>query len=516
MRRYSIFLVISIILSFSLVRPIEAEDITKVKIRSVLGNIKNSVLLYDNIIEPSNFSLFKYQKKKNTYFILELSQNKYIEWIKIYFTDNSNPEAVKIEFSQNLFTWETVAVTKKFQRYKSSIKLANIFCYNRAAKFVRVNFKNSQNKAIKISEIQIEINNKLKVSSAKLEALEIGKYKVKLKVTSDIATSLFIKYGEALDSLIDGPSTLEYRKQNIINITGLLRGTEYYFVGIVKDCNDNIKYTEPIKFKTRGIPLPRIKNVKIKEIGSKFISINFDSNVETKYNIFFGYSYDKLHKAAYRKFSQKHSVILKNLKPETLIYYQIEIIDKSGNREISEIYNARTLPENIAIGSKISGDFNYIGESIAPQLDKNAGKRLVDGDYSYRNGSVMSGNIFSKNQQLILDLRRITAVQRIDFIWWGLMYSTAFDIEISKDNKKWQKIQENVNVNKNIRYNFKINTPYIVSRVYVKDRIRYIRVIFKRGKCKRRFPQYVNLRLLEVLVIPEKDYPETITPVFKR
>jgi len=148
-------------------------------------------------------------------------------------------------------------------------------------------------------------------------------------------------------------------------------------------------------------------------------------------------------------------------------------------------------------------------------MDKDASKRLIDGSFSYKNGSAMSGNIFSKNQQLVFDLRRITPIQRIDFIWWGLMYSTAFDIQISKDGIKWQKIRKDVNVDKNIRYGF-INTPYIVSRVYIKKKARYIKAIFKRNKCKRRFPQYLNLRLLEVLIIPQKNYPETITPIFKR
>lgn len=469
MNRYFIILIISVSFLLNILKEIKANKNSIVEIKRVLGNVKNSALLTDSIIKPSNFSVFKYKKKKNTFFIVELSQSKYIKRIKIYFVENSNPESVKLEFSQNLFVWETAGSTKRFQKYKSSIKLADIFSYNRVANFVKINFKNPEDKEIKISEIQIEINNKLKVSSARLKALEIGKYKVKLKVISDIATSVFIKYGESLDTLIDGPTTVEFQKQNIINLTGLLRGTEYYIVGIVKDCNNNIRYTEPLKIKTRGIPLPLIKKVKIKEIKNDYIIIDFYSNVETKYNIFFGYSYNKLRKATYKKFSQQHRFILKNLKPETLVYYQIEIIDKFGNKKKSEIYNAQTLPENIARHSKIKGDFNYIGESIAPQMDKDASKRLIDGSFSYKNGSAMSGNIFSKNQQLVFDLRRITPIQRIDFIWWGLMYSTAFDIQISKDGIKWQKIRKDVNVDKNIRYGF-INTPYIVSRVYIKKK----------------------------------------------
>ena len=502
-----VFILLLIIIKIHTAKPLNIK---------VLGDISGSKSLFDNIIDKKNYIEFKYKKGRDPGCILSLDNHRYIKKVTIYYIKEYLPKDTIIEFSPDLFRWNKVEPKKRFKKIDSNIRMVEYSTYNKAARFIRLSFKNNDKKDIRISEIKIEINDKLKVSKSELKVLNRYEYSIKLKLRTDIEAISLFKYGLSLNSLHDGPVLVNYSTGNVVNITGLLKGTEYYIMGIAKDCNGNLKYSSPIKVKTKGIPLPLIIRIKAGNIKHNSFILDFTSNIETKYDIYYGYSGKSLKKKSYLKFKKDHRAEFKDLKPETLFYYKAEIIDKFNNKKRSKLLNIKLLPENIGAKSKITGDFKYTGESLGPKLEKGSHSRLVDWDFSYMNGSVMSGNINLKDQKLIFDLKKVTAVKRIEFIWWALIYSTDFKVEISRDNKKWSMIKKHAGVDKKIRCDFSVRPPYAVSRIKINKKCRYIRATCKQRKYTSRFPQYVNLRLLEVLIIPDivKELP--IKPVLVR
>ena len=486
------------------------------KITKILGNIYQANYLTDNSISDNNFAIFKFKKFKDFAFIIEIDKTSYIEELYLYFLNENIPQKIEIELSQNLFYWEKIKDPPYLIDYNPKIKLLFFKTKPTAAKFLQIKFMddNIDEKNFKISEIIVKNNDSLKVNTAQLLVENISENSVKLKTITDVDTIVNIKYGLSLENLLEGPISIEFKKENIFSIEGLLKGTDYFFLGIVQDCNNNIKYTQPLKIKTKGIPLPLIKEYKVLNTTCSQIETYFKSNIETIFNLYYGYSPDNFKKISSKKFRTEHKFILKNLKPETFVYYKIEIIDRWENTFTSQIYSVKTLPENITYKALISGDFKFIGENLAPQFiePSSAIKRLYDNDFSYLNGSVMSDNIFAKDQILQFDFKNIISIDRIDFVWWALIYSTKMNLEISSDGNNWLNIAENKNIDQQVKYDFPINIPYVVSRIKINRNLRYIKAIFKKNECFRKFPQYLNLRLLEVIITPDKKYSDEIVP----
>jgi len=443
---------------------------------NILGNIKNSKFLTDSIINVNNYGIFNYSKNNN-FLICALQDVKYINEIILYVIDNVQNLKLSVDVSQNLFKWEKVKFTIIKENYKKGIFSIKIDLKSKCARFVRISFLQDSQTMIRISEIKVDVNTLLKVKDARIKVVNVGKNWAKLKIVSDIETMCEIKYGASLNKLASGPLLLNYSKENIVTLNGLLKGTEYFVTGIIKDCNNNLKYTPVINFKTKGIPLPLFKQIKVKRITSKEVFLDFKSNIPTIYEFYCGYSKDELKKYNYSiSFSKTHSL--------------------------------GTLPDNIGRFAKIKGDFTYIGENLFPRFAENSIYRLVDGKYDYFRGSVMSGNINQKDQKVFFDLQKTFFVKRIDLVWWKLMYSTNFDIKVSENEKKWITIGKNLEINENLQYPYKIDIPYFISRVLINKKLRYIKIICKKGKYRSKFPQYFNLRLLEVFIIgKEKRLP---------
>lgn len=504
----------TLILIFILAQSLLSQDI--VKISKILGNIKNPEYLTDNKIGNDNFSIFNFIKAQNTSFIIEINRHIYLNSFLLFvITDTSLPK-IKAEVSQDLFNWIEIPIDEISSKNKSlySVKFN---CNKKIAKFIRITFIEEKEQEIKISEITINPDLDIKVQSARLVLIKSDEYKITLKCITDIETLCIIRYGESLDNLIDGPLGIEYSKENTFTIPALLKGTEYYFVGIVKDCNGHIIYTPPLKAKTAGIPLPLIKDIKISKITPFEAEIDFNSNIETKYNIYFGYTLQNLKTAKFEKYRDKHKFILKNLKPESKIYYKIEVIDRFNNKKESEVLSFKTLPETINSFKNIKSDFIFIGENLAPILSDNFKtiNRLIDQNFSYFDGSVMSGNIFSSDQTIFLELQREEKINRIDFVWWALCYSTKMELWTATNTNNWILITKNAEPDASIKYEFPVDIPYVVTRIPINKSIRFIKAIFKKDAVYRRFPQYLNLRLLEILLIPDKIYSENIIPVLK-
>jgi hypothetical protein len=255
-------------------------------------------------------------------------------------------------------------------------------------------------------------------------------------------------------------------------------------------------------FRTAGVPLPRIRSVDVSVAAADSLRCSFGANVESAASVSAGYAPESLRTFQDSVFSLKHRLFFTNLMQEREFFFRIRIEDRAGNRAESGLLKARTKPGNLGPSALITGDFKYVGESIGPELSETASGRLVDGDFSYMNGSAMSGDILSADQELVFDLGESRMVGRIDLVWWALAYGTDFAVYAGQDGKTWSLVKDRNVPDHGIKFGFIVNIPYLVARVPVGRNARFLRLVFKQGEFKARFPQYRTLRILEVFIVP--------------
>jgi len=458
----------------------------------VIGSIKDSDKLFDKNLSNKKPAVFEKKGGGRDSFIIFLNKPEYIDTVNLWMKKKYE---VEVEVSQNLFTWTKVNEETIYDN-SGSIYRGHVNLHKQVASFVKIILPEAQSKFY-LYELQIVKATNLSVKQVKLTVLDIKEHSVRLQLDSDIAAIASIQYGLSVTALKDGPLLSDFSKHHTFDVKGLLKGTDYYFVSVVKDCNGGMKYSQTVSARTKGIPLPLIKTISVKNLSYNTSEIRFNSNVPTDYTVRAGLSSRLNFIKKSSTFSTQHIFILKNYPPMQTIFYSIEIKDAFGNMKKSAIRNFESLPYNIGTEAEITGDFNYVGESLGPVYQAQSIKKLVDGDISY-NGSVMSGTI-EKEQKIFVDFKKIRSLKYIDLIWWGLIYSTDFVIYSSMDKHNWEKLPAPTKVS--LQYPYKIKTTYLVNRVTCEKKIHYLKFVFKKNAVFKRFPQYNNLRLLEILFI---------------
>lgn len=461
----------------------------------VIGSIKDGNKLFDKNLSNKQPAVFEKSEAGRDFFIVFLNKPEYVDTVNLWMKKKYELE---IEVSQNLFTWTKVNEETIYDKSGSAYQ-GHVNLHKQVASFVKIILPDAKSKFY-FYELQIVKATNLSVKKAKLTVLDIKEHSVRLQLDSDIASIAGIQYGLSITTLKDGPLLSDFRKHHTFDVKGLLKGTDYSFVSVVKDCNGGMKYSKPISVKTKGIPLPLIKTISVKNLSYNTSEIRFNSNVPTAYTVSAGLDSKLEFFKKSSTFSTQHVFILKDYPPMQTIFYSIEIKDSFGNREKSNMRHFESLPYNMGTEAEITGDFNYVGESLGPVFKAQSIKKLVDGNVSYK-GSVMSGPI-GKEQKIFVDFKRIRSLKYIDLIWWGLIYSTDFSVYYSKNKQNWEKLSAPIKVS--LKYPYKINTSYLVNRVTCEKKLRYLKFVFKKNAAFKRFPQYNNLRLLEILFIPDE------------
>ena len=473
----------------------------------VIGSIKNSDKLFDQNLSNKKPAIFEKKGGGRDSFIIFLNKPKYVDTVNLWMKKKYE---VEVEVSQNLFTWTKVNEETIYDN-SGSIYQGHVNLHKQVASFIKIILPEAKSKFY-LYELQIVNATNLSVKQAKLTVLDMKEHSVRLQLDSDIASIASIQYGLSVTTLKDGPLLSDFSKHHTFDVKGLLKGTDYSFVSVVKDCNGGMKYSKPISARTKGIPLPLIKTISVKNLSYNTSEIRFNSNVPTDYTVRAGLvSTLEFVKKGYT-LSTQHVFVLKNYPPMRTIFYSIEIKDAFGNVKKSDLQHFESFPYNIGTEAKITGDFHYVGESLGPVYQAQSIKKLVDGDISY-NGSVMSGPI-GKEQKIFVDFKKIRSLKYIDLIWWGLIYSTDFAIYSSKNKHNWEKLPGPTKVS--LKYPYKINTSYLVNRVTCEKKIHYLKFVFKKNAIFRRFPQYHNLRLLEILFIPDEKKEKKVKIYIKK
>ncbi len=479
----------------------------------VLGRVDNQQVLQSATINEKNPAVFSFNDSGDPSFVLMLNGPRKIKNVKVYFTKGYEPGSVTLEIGDDLFTWKKASgpISIFFLTNDGAVYGADLSGAGLTGTFLRFVFEKGHSKQLRIAGIVLRPDDVVPLSTVRLEHVKVEDHSVTLKLIADMEAVASIRYGEDINSLLEGPLMINYSKEHIITIQGLLRGTEYYFLGIGQDSLGTIKYSVPFKVRTTGVPLPLFKRIQTSGLSHDRFNLDLTFNVPVKIEVQYGYNKDKLAKKSFSKLASTRQIQIKGLVPEKMVYYRINAIDKQGNHVSSGLLQTMTEPYNIISKAKVSGDFSYIGENLQPVHVKGEEKRLWDKQYSYINGSLMSGNIYSGKQELLVEFSEPVNINRIDLVWWGLIYSKETTVYSSLDGVKWDKVIANIAPDNEISFPFVGKVPYVVTRVSLNRKLTQLKCEFNKGEAYRRFAQYVNLRLLEVLVIPENKISSIIS-----
>lgn len=498
--------VLGIILVCSLIytNNVYSGEMNIAKGKKVVGNIQNAEILTDGVIDTSRISKTEIQEGKELYTIIVLSSASYIGKISCFFIGGSEKKSeLNVFGSKDIMTWDQIIVDRKEIKVLSNdIVRVDYYLANEynAVFFLKMVFANIK-RELQLCEIEAFSLNEKKFNFLSAKAVSVGEHLVTLAFKTDMDVIGTVNYGVTADKLIYNANFIKYDNEHNVKLSDLLKGTTYYVRISALNCFGIKNASDIIKFRTKGEPLPLITDLQIKE-SYKDAIIKYDSNVNTKFDIYFGDDASNLNKVTYPVFSKMHRLKMYNLYPERDYYFQLRIMDKYGNEKYSELNRFKTREKNVAFMKTVIGTFKYTGENIAPREDKNAGKMITDGNFDFFSGSCMSGNIMKSEQFFIIDLGRVYKLSRVEIYWWHYIYSTDYEISISMDGAKWQTIEKAINPQKVKpvikKYNGTIGVPIQCKG----NEGRFVKCQMKRGIFFRKWPQYSNLRIYEVQVIP--------------
>ncbi len=397
------------------------------------GDLKK---ITDGIKNKKNFTTVT--SPKNKFVIIVLGNAKYIKRLNIYWVKGYEPEKYRVEYSKSLFDWKSVGVyTVKAKGNKGLIK-STIHVRNVAAFFIKVTILKSRHKEVRISEIELYSATKTKFALKDVKVSNIREHSASISFTTTIPTSGYIRIGESKSGMNKNTGVeIDIFKKHNITVNNLLKGTVYYFQPVATDVNGRIVVGKILKFRTKGIPLPRFSLVNI--IPQKYSAVlKLKANIKCKYKVFVGKEINKLKKIfSGTELADGLQIKITGLIPMLKYYIKIIIEDKFANKK-DTIVNFFTKEENIALNKKVYGTFFY---SYNDKINFNFInlKKITDGNLNI-SGIALSGNINAKEEKVIVDLGAEYKIKKINVIWRSIAYPEFFDVLAGNDLKKKMRI----------------------------------------------------------------------------
>jgi len=483
--------------------------------KQVIGNIPNLKVLTDGVIKIKNYIEVK-DFAKEPYFIIVLGQAKYINGIKFYWVKGFEPLTVRIETSKSLFKWQNIQLISylKFKEEKdflvSEHTLKNIACF-----FVKVTILRPKNKSVKLSEVELFSNPTLKLKITSQKVINIKKHSAEVVFKTSIPSTGYLRFGLSPNNLTKNVGIeIDIYSTHKIKLSDLLQGTKYYYQPVARDLNNNIAVGKISSFQTKGIPLPKFSKVDVFDVKKFSAKIKWIMNVPCKSTLLLGTSVNDL-KEYYnsKNFKKENIVKINKLVPDREFYFKIFSVDKFNNK-IGTHGIFKTLSDNIAFGKKVYGNFFYYPRKYRSDFNFGILKRITDGNYEV-NGIAKSGNITKSSQSVIVDLGREFKIDKIHVIWRGIAYSRKFNVYLSSDMKRWEKIKKNLDAKKDgIRISSQKTYGLFLRLVEIKLKgkiARYIKILVPKNSevgSDIPFPPGDFLQLAEVEVFKVPDYGE--------
>lgn len=420
----------------------------------------------------------------------------------LWFVASRTPSWVEVETSLDLVRWERQGRGVP-RRVGGGMARVVVQVGGATAQFVRWVFP-AETTVLALAEIAVAAAPPRRLGRLEIRGRPLGEDRIEVVLEGDTEFYGTVRYAEDASALADGPLTAEYAKEHRFVLEGLERGTEYVLVGVGRDATGMMTCAGPVRVRTEGEPRPKILGWTAAEVGvgMAVLELRLNKPVRAEATVLAGDGVRVLATAVTPGEGSVWRLRLSGLSQETVYKVRVKVVDGRGDRAEAEL-DVVTDVSNAAKDADISGDFRLVGENIAPEESPQAGRRLVDGDWSYLKGSVMSLANDEDDRVLVLDFRVPRDLLRLELFWWALAYPGSFRVDGSRDGEGWEELHRGGKPAPlgEIRVPAK-GVPVLVSVVPLGRPVRFLRCVFPKGCGIFRFPQYRNIRLLEVRAVP--------------
>lgn len=482
--------------------------------KKVIGTFQLMAKITDGIKTPSNYAETVKRKGVENFFVVVLGQAKYINKVKLYWVKGYQPSRYKVEIGKNIFEWEKKIIhILKNETEKGGLIITTDDAGNTAGFFVKVTILEPMKYPVRISEIELfTTKKKIEVKIKDFKVTDIKEHSAVVKFETTYPTTAYVRIGESPHGLKDYGHELDiYRKHNI-PITGLLKGTVYYIQPVAVNIDGRVIMGKVYRFKTKGIPLPRVIKFEPSKINKFNVKLTLKINVPCKIEVYLGESIKSIKKIySNKQLKDFYKLKVDGLIPETEFACKVVLIDKFGNKT-DKIIKFKTKEDNIAYKKKCYGTFWGAGSMPDFKMLMKATDENLD-----KNGLAISGIVKKQEQYLIVDLNKEVNLRNIEVIWRAVDYPEKFDVYLGSSLKKMKLLKKDIKtVDDGEKIASKGDYGLILRKVYIacQNRVaRYIKVVVPKGtKILSDLPfdpkPYVQLAEIKAFKMPDYGEPE--------
>jgi hypothetical protein len=466
-----------------------------IKIPSVMLNQPDA----KNLIDGNKAIFTKFKPGENT-FSLQMGALKDIGSIKIYFSKVTEFKSFKLQISDDFISWNTAAEYKNIKTDLIDVKAENI-----SALFVRIILESVSEYAIGEIECYEKASGKNEIYDVKISGISDNSVVVtwKTKIKSQDHFHYQKKYNGTKETLIE----VNYITDHSVTLSGLLKGSDYIFIILSESPDGTRVESKQFAFKTTGVPLPEFWQLNAKNITPFTAKLFYESNIPTSYELFFGQSHAAMKKIKDDQgLAVSRDIDISGLQQETGYFYQLYLKDAQGNVIKTPQLAFSTPPNNIALGKKVWGTFNYVDPTIKELgYGETSIDKLTDGSLNYFGGMAISFNADNSDQYAVVDLGSVSAVKRLDIYWWALSFSKDYRIDVSIDGKSWTTLKEHLDASQGTDMRSPMGDYVVLHSIPLDTSARFIRVYIAakapRGTREKKWKPWKNLFLCEIAVI---------------
>ncbi len=487
----------SAVLALFLVLLASVNSFSSLKIESVLSDMKNPTNMIDR--NPGTYSE---GRAGSNVIILQLGNLKYVNEIKLVLRDPVRLKYFQIDTSDNFIEWRNIIG-------KNEVSGAALdFSFEKeAAQFVRI---------VVISDVEFRVQ-EIEVFDAASPANRIMDVKVSdiRETTATIRWQTRIKsqgtvlFQKKMNGILQTLMEADFHNEHSVRLTGLLKGTDYIY-RIVSQSPDGTRIESgQLEFRTRGVPLPDIWELKALSITPFTAKISYLANIPTRYEVQFGTSTNGMKTVITGKnWKDRDTFDLLGLQPESTYFYRLIVKDRIGNVTMTPVIPFSTPAYNIALGKKTAGTFNFVDEEIRRLgYGDSTVDKVVDGNLRYFGGMAVSFNAQNADQYVVIDLEKPEPIKRLDVYWWGLSFSRDYRIDLSIDGNEWVMVAQRLDARKGVDKPSPGGDVMVQQTVPMNKTARFVRLFVqagaKRGTLNPKWPPRQNLYLMELAVIKD-------------
>jgi hypothetical protein len=371
---------------------------------------------------------------------------------------------------------------------------------------------------LKLHELELYKKEIQDIQFLNVRAENIQEYTAEICWTTSVPTTSKLKYNVNPEKLEKMVTQINLSTDHRVALSGLLKGTDYYYQISVDDIRSEPFTSEVLKFRTKGIPLPLFTGYRLNPARDS-VSITWQTNVGTRAMVEFGDS-----TGIKRKYPLKdivvpqRKVVVRQLDPSTLYQFKIICVDTFKNGITTGLKTFRTRDWNVALNKPVEGSFTVRPDRYIT-TDPPILKRINDGSSSYFKGMATSGDVTRSIQQVVIDLEKEYEIDRIWVMWRRNAHSRDFSLYGSLDKKEWTALEKNIDAFKAQDGSSDSGDPTKITVTQCNGaKMRYIRLYIARGSAfynkhsgRQNFVQIMEMRVYPVI---KREYRPVLTEFY--